>query len=86
MPLKQCTIGCQIPGFEADVFDNSGKRASEGYLVVKKPWPSMTRGLLTDPDRFIETYWSNMKTSGTTVTSCLSIPTGCGKYAAALTM
>jgi acetyl-CoA synthetase len=58
MPLKQCTVGCQIPGFDADVFDDSGKSANEGYLVIKKPWPSMTRGLLNNPDRFIETYWS----------------------------
>jgi acetyl-CoA synthetase len=61
MPLKQCTVGCPIPGFDADVFDDSGKRASEGYLVIKKPWPSMTRGLLNNPDRFIETYWSKYK-------------------------
>ncbi len=58
MPLKPCTVGCQIPGFDADVFDDSGKRVSEGYLVIKKPWPSMTRGLLNNPDRFIDTYWS----------------------------
>lgn len=58
MPLKPCTVGCQIPGFDADIFDDSGKRVSEGYLVIKKPWPSMTRGLLNNPDRFINTYWS----------------------------
>lgn len=61
MPLKECTVGCQIPGFDADVFDDSGKRASEGYLVIKKPWPSMTRGLLNNPGRFIDTYWSKYK-------------------------
>jgi acetyl-CoA synthetase len=61
MPLKQCTVGCAIPGFDADVFDDSGKRVSEGYLVIKKPWPSMTRGLLNNPDRFIQTYWSKYK-------------------------
>jgi acetyl-CoA synthetase len=57
MALKPCTVGCQIPGFDADVFDDSGKRVSEGHLVIKKPWPSMTRGLLNNPDRFIATYW-----------------------------
>jgi acetyl-CoA synthetase len=61
MPLKPCTVGCQIPGFDADVFDDAGRRASEGYLVIKKPWPSMTRGLLNSPDRFIETYWSKYR-------------------------
>lgn len=61
MPLKPCTVGCQIPGFDADVFDDSGKRVSKGYLVIKKPWPSMTRGLLNNPERFIDTYWSKYK-------------------------
>jgi len=61
MSLKPCTVGCPIPGFDADVFDDDGKRASEGYLVIKKPWPSMTRGLLNSPGRFIDTYWSKYK-------------------------
>lgn len=61
MPLRPCTVGCQVPGFDADVFDESGKNVSEGYLVIKKPWPSMTRGLLNNPDRFIDTYWSRYK-------------------------
>jgi acetyl-CoA synthetase len=30
-------------------------------LVIKKPWPSMTRGLLNNPSRFIETYWSKYR-------------------------
>jgi len=58
MPLKPCTVGCPIPGFDADIFDDAGKQVSEGYLVIKKPWPSMTRGLLNNSDRFIHTYWS----------------------------
>jgi len=61
MPLKECTVGVPIPGFDADVFDDEGKSASEGYLVIKKPWPSMTRGILNDPDRFIATYWSKYR-------------------------
>jgi acetyl-CoA synthetase len=61
MPLKPCTVGCPIPGFDADVFDESGRSAKEGYLVIKKPWPSMTRGLVNSQERFIETYWSKYK-------------------------
>jgi acetyl-CoA synthetase len=61
MPLKPCTVGCPIPGFDADVFDDAAKRVNEGYLVIKKPWPSMTRGLLDNPSRFIETYWSKYR-------------------------
>lgn len=61
MPLKECTVGVPIPGFDADVFDDQGRPAQEGYLVIKKPWPSMTRGVLNNPDRFIDTYWSRYK-------------------------
>jgi acetyl-CoA synthetase len=58
MPLRPCTVGCPIPGFDAGVLDESGRPASEGLLVIKKPWPSMSRGILNNPARFIETYWS----------------------------
>lgn len=29
-----------------------------GNLVIKKPWPSMARGIWGDSERFIQTYWS----------------------------
>jgi acetyl-CoA synthetase len=29
-----------------------------GELVVKQPWPGMTRGFWRDPERYLETYWS----------------------------
>lgn len=61
MSLKPCTVGCPIPGFDADVFDEEGNNTDKGYLVIKKPWPSMTRGILNDTGRFIETYWSKYK-------------------------
>lgn len=63
MPLKECTVGCPIPGFDADVVDDDGNSivGGEGYLVIKKPWPSMTRGLLNNPDRFLDSYWSRYK-------------------------
>ncbi|MDE0102486.1 MAG: acetate--CoA ligase [Bryobacterales bacterium] len=52
-----------LPGIAADVVDGEGrsvKPGGEGYLVVLKPWPSMFRTLWGDPERFIETYWSQM--------------------------
>jgi acetyl-CoA synthetase len=33
-------------------------RGAVGYLVVKKPAPSMTRGFLNDRERYIATYFS----------------------------
>ena len=61
MPLKPCTVGCPVPGFDADVFDDAGNRVTQGYLVIKKPWPSMTRGLFDGHNRFLDTYWSKYK-------------------------
>ena len=29
-----------------------------GYLVLKRPWPSMLRGIYGDPERYRATYWS----------------------------
>jgi len=45
---------------DVEVFDDDGRpvRGRPGYLVAKKPAPSMTRGLWRDPERYIETYWS----------------------------
>jgi acetyl-CoA synthetase len=56
--LKPCTVGFPVPGFDADVFDDKGKHTTHGFLIIRKPWPSMSRGILDDWNRFIETYWS----------------------------
>lgn len=62
-PLNECTVGCPVPGFDADIFDEQGRSVAggEGFLVIKQPWPSMTRGLLNNPKRFIDSYWSKFK-------------------------
>ncbi|BAA80340.2 acetyl-coenzyme A synthetase [Aeropyrum pernix K1] len=60
VPLKPTTLWGPALGVDADVFDDEGRpvRGEPGYLVVKKPFPSMTRGLWKDPERYIKTYWS----------------------------
>jgi len=50
-----------FPGIEADVVDGDGKTVplgGGGYLVLKRPWPAMLRGIYGDPTRYRETYWS----------------------------
>jgi acetyl-CoA synthetase len=50
-----------FPGIEADVVDGEGNSVpfgSGGYLVLKRPWPGMLRGIYGDPERYRETYWS----------------------------
>jgi len=60
MPLKACTLGAPGLAMDIDVFDESGKsiRNEIGHLVCKQPAPSMTKGFLGDPDRYMETYFS----------------------------
>ncbi len=63
-PLKPGSATLPLPGVLADVVDmqgNSVPNGSEGYLVVRGPWPSMFRTLHGDPDRFVKTYWSQLK-------------------------
>jgi acetyl-CoA synthetase len=50
-----------LPGISVDIVDNDGNSVGNGeggYLVITQPWPSMTRGIYGDPERFKETYWS----------------------------
>jgi len=60
MPLKPSTLGGPGLGMDIDVFDEEGNpvRGEVGYLVCKKPAPSMTKGFWKQPKRYIETYWS----------------------------
>ena len=59
--MKPCSVGCPVPGFDASVFDDLGNETTNGFLVIKKPWPSMTRGLVNGSNKFIENYWSRYK-------------------------
>ncbi len=62
-PAKPGSATFPLPGIQADVVDmkgNSVPNGSEGYLVVRHPWPSMFRTLYGDPDRFKQTYWSQI--------------------------
>jgi len=50
-----------FPGIEADIVDGAGNSVplgGGGYLVLKRPWPAMLRGIYGDPERYKETYWN----------------------------
>ena len=63
MDLKVSTVGMPVPGMNLDVVDENGVSIKDknGYLVVKSPWPSMSRSLLNDDQKFIDTYWSKFE-------------------------
>ena len=64
VPTKPGSATRPLPGIIADVVDRSGKSvgANEGgFLVLKRPWPSMMRTIYGDPERFKKQYWSDIE-------------------------
>ena len=54
-----------FPGIAAGLVEESGAPLTRGaakevggILVLKRPWPSLTRGIFNDPERFERTYFS----------------------------
>lgn len=63
-PLKPGTATLPFFGIQPEVVDDAGnpvKKGSGGKLIIRKPWPSMLRGIWRDPKRFRETYWSEVE-------------------------
>jgi acetyl-CoA synthetase len=58
--MKPGSAGKPLPGIEAAVVDENGEDAGteQGFLTLRRPWPSMLRTLYREDDRFVETYWS----------------------------
>ncbi len=58
--LRPCSFAGPVPGMAADVLDADGRsvRGEVGELIIRNPWPGMTRGFWGDRERYIETYWS----------------------------
>jgi len=59
-PLKPTAFAGPVPGIAADVADPHGHslRGAVGELVIRQPWPGMTRGFWRDPEKYVATYWS----------------------------
>ncbi len=50
-------------GIDAEIVDKNGKpvpQGAGGFLVIKKPWPSMLRTIWGDDERFKAAYWSQV--------------------------
>ena len=59
--LKPGSATKPFPGIDAEILDERGQPVGPGkggYLVIKKPWPSMLRNIYGDPQRFVQQYWS----------------------------
>ncbi len=66
-PLKPGSAAKPFFGNDVAVVTPEGqpvKTNEEGLLVIKSPWPGMSRGILNDPDRYVEVYWKEFQKQG----------------------
>ena len=62
--LKAGSAAKPFPGIIADVVDKKGKRApvnKGGYLIIRNQWPSMIRTIFNNSERYVKTYWKEIK-------------------------
>jgi acetyl-CoA synthetase len=63
-PTKPGSATKPFPGIEADVMTREGEAVGAkegGYLVIKRPWPSMLRTIWGDDERYKQQYWSQIE-------------------------
>ena len=61
VPTKPGSATLPFFGVEPEVVRKDGtpcKPNEGGYLIIKKPWPSMLRGIYKDPERYEKQYFS----------------------------
>lgn len=62
-PMRPGFAGKSIPGVIVDVVDKDGESVppgTGGFLVVKKPWPAMMRGVVNN-DPVYRKYWTTIR-------------------------
>ncbi len=54
-----------LPGIDAAIVNEDGEPVTQadtgGYLVIRRPWPSMLRTIWGDNQRYVETYWEKFQ-------------------------
>jgi acetyl-CoA synthetase len=61
-PLKPGSCTMPLPGYNAEVWDESGKQVPTGQggnVVIMTPYPTMLRDFYKDPARYMKTYWDH---------------------------
>lgn len=61
VPLKPGSATRPFFGQEAEIVDEQGNPTpndTEGYLVLKNPWPAMLRTIYKDDERYVKQYWT----------------------------
>lgn len=59
---KPCFATLPLPGVQPALIDDNGKEVEDtegqGKLVMKHPWPGVTRDIWNDHERYMETYFN----------------------------
>ncbi|MCA9675117.1 MAG: acetate--CoA ligase [Myxococcales bacterium] len=62
-PTKPGSATRALPGIAVDVAHRDGTPCAPnegGFLVIRRPWPSMLRTIFGDHDRYVQTYFSEV--------------------------
>ena len=67
-PIKPACATLPLPGIAAEILDpKTGKKVETGetgYMCITKPWPSQIRNVWGDPNRYVKSYYSDVKKDG----------------------
>lgn len=66
-PIKPACATFPLPGIIAEILDENGAKAEvgeKGFMCVTRPWPSMIRNIWGDNERFVKSYFGDVKKEG----------------------
>ncbi len=70
-PIKPACATLPLPGIIGEILDpQTGEKVGVGeggYMCVTRPWPSMIRNIWGDPERFVKSYFGDVKKDGKAV-------------------
>jgi len=70
-PIKPACATLPLPGIMGEILDpQTGEKVGvgeSGYMCITRPWPSQIRGVWGDPERFIKSYFGDVKKDGKAV-------------------
>jgi acetyl-CoA synthetase len=70
-PIKPACATFPLPGIMGEIIDpETGKKVGKGesgYMCITRSWPSMIRNIWGDPERFVKSYFGDVKKDGVPV-------------------
>jgi len=67
-PIKPACATFPLPGIMAEILDpQTGEKVGageSGYMCITRPWPAMIRGVWGDEERFVKSYFGDVKKDG----------------------